>query len=65
MLPSPSFSLFPKVSFIFYFLFLVRLFEGDSYSNGIVQTRLGGVWGSVCDKNWDENDAGKYSSPPE
>ena len=35
----------------------VRLVDGLSQLDGRVEICLGGVWGTVCDENWDSNDA--------
>ena len=35
----------------------VRLVSGLSQLDGRVEVCLGGVWGTVCDENWDFNDA--------
>ncbi|XP_052829164.1 deleted in malignant brain tumors 1 protein isoform X2 [Octopus bimaculoides] len=35
----------------------VRLTEGDNFSNGIVQIRRRGSWGTLCDLNWTKEDA--------
>ena len=39
-----------------YFLSRIRL-RGGSHTSGRVEVLQDGVWGTVCDDNWDENDA--------
>ena len=36
----------------------MRLVDGDSQYNGRVEICLSGQFGTVCDENWDNNDAG-------
>ena len=46
-----------------YFQFLecepgaVQLVDGDSQNEGRIEVCEGGVWGTVCDDTWDNNDA--------
>lgn len=35
----------------------VRLVGGSSPSNGRVEVNFGEGWGTVCDDDWDDNDA--------
>ena len=35
----------------------VRLVGGQSNAEGTVEICVAGVWGSVCDDNWDRDDA--------
>ena len=43
---------------IYIFMFLtVRLIEGSSYNEGIVEVYYNGRWGSVCYYGWDEHKA--------
>ena len=35
----------------------IRLVDGDSDTEGRVEVCFGGVFGTVCDDLWDENDA--------
>lgn len=35
----------------------VRLVGGSSPSNGRVEVNFGEGWGTVCDDNWNDNDA--------
>ena len=37
--------------------FQVRLVGGSSSSEGRVEIKVAGVWGTVCDNNWGDNDA--------
>jgi len=35
----------------------IRLADGQSATEGRVELCINGVWGSVCDDNWDPSDA--------
>ena len=35
----------------------VQLVDGRTEKDGRVEICLNGIWGSVCDDNWDERDA--------
>lgn len=35
----------------------IRLVGGSSPSNGRVEVNFGEGWGTVCDDNWDDNEA--------
>ena len=35
----------------------LRLVNGDGNSNGRVETCLGGIWGTICNIGWDDEDA--------
>ena len=35
----------------------VRLVDGDTEYEGIIEVCYGGVWGSVCPSSWDSNNA--------
>ena len=35
----------------------LRLVDGRSSNEGLVEICINGVWGTVCDSGWDDNDA--------